>query len=105
MQAAAEKSAQDRERVTRILQALKVARKVAILRLGSVGDVLATLPFAWLLREILPESARIVWIAHPAEAKLFPTKGAQDSLFLLPLLALLTGSWLERKLLDRVKPW
>ena len=32
-------------------------------------------------------------------------KAPLNLLFLYPMLALLTGSWLERKFLDRVKPW
>jgi lipopolysaccharide heptosyltransferase I len=62
--------------------ALAGAQHVAIVRLGSIGDVIATLPFAWILREALP-AARISWIAHPAPAKLLHGVRAIDEVISL----------------------
>ncbi len=66
-----------------ILKALSGIERVAIVRLGSIGDVIATLPFAWLLREVLPSAARIVWIAHPAPARLLEGVRAIDEVISL----------------------
>ena len=65
-----------------ILNAIAGIDHVAIVRLGSIGDVIATLPIAWLLREALP-AARISWIAHPAPAKLLHGVRAIDQVISL----------------------
>lgn len=72
-----------------ILDALKGAKTVAVVRLGSIGDVLATLPFAWLLREILPARARIAWIAHPGPAEILRGVAAIDEIHTVPRSAIL----------------
>lgn len=57
---------------------------MAILRLGSIGDVIATLPFAWMLRVLLGPGARIVWIAHPGPASILSGVRALDEVVVLP---------------------
>jgi ADP-heptose:LPS heptosyltransferase len=98
MQAAPAKSTIDTERVERILAALKGAKKVAILRLGSVGDVLATLPFAWLLRDLLPVGTSLAWIAHAAEAQLLEGVAVLDEILPLPRASMISSvpSWRKK---------
>jgi heptosyltransferase-1 len=71
-------------RLEGLIRALKGANTVAIVRLGSIGDVVATLPFAWFMREFLHGETRIVWIAHPAAGSLIRGVKALDEVVLLP---------------------
>ena len=67
-----------------LLGELRRARTVGIVRLGSIGDVVATLPFAELLRPLLPPQARLVWVAHPGPARLLEGVAALDEVIILP---------------------
>lgn len=86
-------------RMERIRSALETSRTVAILRLGSIGDVLATLPVAWLLRDLLPRETRLVWIAHSTPGGLLAGVRALDRLILLPRLPLVRGLRVWRRML------
>src|SRR5882672_4541857 len=71
-------------RIEPILEALATAKSVAILRLGSIGDVIQTVPFAWMLKERLPPGARIVWLVHPESARLLQAVPALDDVVAVP---------------------
>jgi ADP-heptose:LPS heptosyltransferase len=71
-------------RLEEMIRALTGAKTVAIVRLGSIGDVIATLPFAWFMRDFLHSETRIVWIAHPAAGNLIRGVKALDEVVMLP---------------------
>lgn len=58
-------------------------RRVLIVKLSAVGDVVHVLPALAALRRALPE-AHIGWVAHPGPASLLEGHPELDSLFKLP---------------------
>jgi len=77
-----------------IADAVRGANKIAIVRLGGIGDVIATLPIAWLLHDIAP-TARIAWIAHAGPAQLLQHVKVIDEVLVLPRSNLFTA----------IRPW
>ncbi len=67
-----------------VAQLLRSAQHVAIVRLGSIGDVVATLPIAWFLRDLVGDDVRLSWIAHGGSTPLLEDVGALDSVIALP---------------------
>ncbi len=61
-------------------------RKVLIVRLGAMGDIVHALPAAGVLRRELPE-ARIDWLLEPRWAPLLEGSGMVDRVVPLPLQA------------------
>ena len=76
-------------RAVAVRAALKGARHVAIVRLGSIGDVVASLPIAWYLREFLGKETKISWIVHGASTDLLAGFAALDDVITLPKGSLL----------------
>ena len=71
-------------RIAPVVAAIAKARRVAIVRLGSIGDVVETLPIAWILRGLLPAGARLEWIVHSEAAPLLETVAALDAVIAVP---------------------
>lgn len=71
-------------RIAPVAAAIASARRVAIVRLGSIGDVIETLPFAWILKGLLPEGARLEWIVHREAAPLLEAVAALDAVIAIP---------------------
>lgn len=70
--------------VAEIAAALAGARRVAIVRLGSIGDVVATIPLAWLLRDVLSPGANLAWLAHPESRPVLEALPAVDEVVAIP---------------------
>ncbi len=85
-----------------VREAFARARHVAIVRLGSIGDVVATVPLAWYLRDVLASGTRLSWIVHSASASLLHGLGALDDVIELPKGSVLRSipRW-RRALADR----
>jgi len=60
-----------------------VAERIAVLRLGAVGDVVRTLPAASAVRAGYP-AARITWIVEPASAALLRAQPWVDEVLVFP---------------------
>ncbi len=90
-------------RAERIIRAIGSAETVAIVRLGSNGDVIATLPFAWFLRNILRPGTRIVWIAHPGPGDLIRGVKAVDQIVTLPRGPILGTIPVWRRILRKIQ--
>jgi lipopolysaccharide heptosyltransferase I len=59
-------------------------KKIAIIRLSALGDIIHTLPAFTLLREAFPHS-KISWIVEPVGAKLLENFQGIDEIFILDL--------------------
>jgi ADP-heptose:LPS heptosyltransferase len=92
-----------RSDVAGIVTELKRARLLAILRLGSIGDVIETVPLAWALRALLPPRTEIVWLAHPQAAPLLARVAAIDDVVVVPRASLFRALPRWRRLLAAVK--
>src|SRR5262245_54208277 len=68
------------------------ARRVAILRLGSIGDIIETLPIAWLLRDLLGPTPEFCWLTHPESAQLLERVPAIDRVVVVPRSRILTSA-------------
>ena len=86
-------------RMGAITTALREARHVAIVRLGSIGDVVATLPIAWFLKDLLDREVRITWIVHEGAAHLLHGVPALDEVVSLPKGSLLKAVPVWKKIL------
>ena len=65
-------------------EALGKARHIALVRLGSIGDVIATMPLAWTLRAAAPPGTKITWLVHGAAADLVRGLDAVDEVTIVP---------------------
>jgi len=67
----------------RPLPAPPVARRIAVVRLGALGDVVRTLPAVSALRAGYPD-ARLAWVVEPPSAPLLEAQPWVDEVIVLP---------------------
>ena len=77
--------------VKSLQESLSKARHIALVRLGSIGDVIATIPLAWTLRAAAPPGTKISWLVHGAAADLVRGVDAVDTVTVVPKGSILSA--------------